>query len=158
MWCLCRGCFELEQIPEDLMKGVSFPIYKDGDRRNPNNYRGISLLSKVGKLYSSILNRRLVKWTEENGIVLEEQGGFRPGRGCSDQIFVLMSILKGRIGKKTFGCFIDLRKAYDRVWRTGLWKGLWDEGIRGKIWRVLKNMYSNRARYHQTYASASSKK
>ena len=40
-------------------------------------------------------------------------------------------------------CFIDLKKAYDRVWRTGLWKRLWDEGIRGKIWRVCRKLYKN---------------
>ena len=143
IWRLCRRCFELEHIPQEWMKGVIFPIYKAGDCRDPNNYRGISLLSVVGKLYSSVLNRRLVDWSEKNNIILEEQGGFRPGRGCADQLFVLMSLLKGRRGKKTYCCFIDLRKAYDRVWRTGLWKRLWDEGVRGKVWRVLKNMYSN---------------
>merc|ERR1712083_503308 len=36
---------------------------------------------------------------------------------------------------------MGLSKAYDRVWRTGLWKRLWDEGIRGKMWRVIKKMY-----------------
>ena len=143
IWILCRDCFELECIPEDWMKGVIFPIYKDGDARDPGNYRGISLLSIVGKVYSSVINKRLTTWSEKNGIVLEEQGGFRPGRGCVDQIYVLTSLLKSRRGKKTFCCFIDLSKAYDRVWRTGLWKRLWDEGIRGKLWRVLKNMYSD---------------
>ena len=125
------------------MKGIIFPIFKVGDDRDPNHHRGISLLSIVFKVYASVLNRRLVKWSEDNGIILEEQGGFRPGRGCVDQIFVLMSILKSRLGKKTYCCFIDLRKTYDRVWRSGLWKRLWDEGIRGKMWRVLKQMYSH---------------
>ena len=37
--------------------------------------------------------------------------------------------------------FIDVRKAYDRVWRDGLWKRLWDAGVRGKMWRVLRAMY-----------------
>ena len=118
-----------------------FPIHKEGDKRNPGNYRGISLLSIVGKIYAAVLQERLSKWCEKNGIIVEEQGGFRPGRGCADQIYVLMSIIKNRRGKKTYCCFIDLRKAYDRVWRTGLWKRLWDEGIRGKMWRVIKKMY-----------------
>ena len=41
----------------------------------------------------------------------------------------------------TYCCVIDLRKADDRVWRTGLWKRLWDEGKRRKMWRVLKDFY-----------------
>ena len=37
--------------------------------------------------------------------------------------------------------FIDVKKAYDTVWRDGLWKRLWDEGVRGKLWRVVQSMY-----------------
>ena len=43
--------------------------------------------------------------------------------------------------KKVMACFIDVRKAYDRVWRDGLWKALWQKGVRGKMWRVIKNYY-----------------
>jgi hypothetical protein len=42
----------------------------------------------------------------------------------------------------TYAAFIDVKKAYDTVWRQGLWKRLWDEGVRGKMWRVVKSMYS----------------
>ncbi|NRA93460.1 MAG: reverse transcriptase family protein, partial [Psychroserpens sp.] len=142
IWHICKKCFELETIPEDWMKGMIFPIYKDGDRRDPLNYRGITLLSVVSKVYTSILNERLSKWCEKNNIIVEEQGGFRKGRSCTDQIFVLAGLLNKRRDKKTFCCFIDLRKAYDRVWREGLWKRLWDEGVRGKMWRVIKNLYT----------------
>ena len=38
-------------------------------------------------------------------------------------------------------CFIDVRKAYDRVWRDGLWKALWQKGVRGRMWRVLRDYY-----------------
>ena len=44
--------------------------------------------------------------------------------------------------RTTYTAFIDVKKAYDTVWRNGLWKRLWDEGIRGKMWRVVKGMYS----------------
>jgi hypothetical protein len=59
----------------------------------------------------------------ETGIV-EEQGGFRPGRGTIDQRFVLTEILKSRVGISTYTAFIDVKKAYDTVWRQGLWKRL----------------------------------
>ena len=42
----------------------------------------------------------------------------------------------------TYAAFIDVKKAYDTVWRQGLWKRLWDEGVRGKMWRVVKSMCS----------------
>ena len=38
-------------------------------------------------------------------------------------------------------CFIDVRKAYDSVWRDGLWKALWQKGVRERMWRVLKDYY-----------------
>ena len=43
--------------------------------------------------------------------------------------------------KTTFVAFLDLRKAFDTVWRDGLWKKLWDCQIRGKMWRLLRSMY-----------------
>ena len=82
IWLLCTKCWKLEKVPVEWMKGIIFPIYKEGDSRDPNNHRGISLLSIVAKLYASVLNCRLSAWCENNGIILEEQGGFRPGRGC----------------------------------------------------------------------------
>jgi hypothetical protein len=135
-------CFETEKAPKDWAKGMIFPIHKEGDKRNPDNYRGISLLSIVGKVYTAILHARLSSWCEREGIIVEEQGGFRPGRGCVEQLYTLISVLTNRVGKKTYCCFIDLRKAYDRVWRKELWNRVWREGVRGKMWRVLRNLYS----------------
>ena len=140
LWRLCTICFEEEKIPEEWMKGIVFPIYKDGDKRDPLNYRGITLLSVVSKVYTSILNSRLTMWCEENNIIVEEQGGFRKHRGCIDQIFVLVGILKQRKKKNNYCCFIDLKKAFDRVWRNGLWKALWEAGIQGKMWRIINNL------------------
>ena len=74
-------------------------MYKDGDKRDTSNYRGITLLSIVGKVYGQVINERLMKWCEANGILVEEQGGFRPHRGCPDQLFSLVEILQIR-GKK----------------------------------------------------------
>ena len=121
------------------MQGVVFPLYKDGDDRDPMNYRGITLLSVVGKVYNRV--RRQTNLVRRGGIV-EEQGGFRPDRGTEDQLFVLTEVLRSRTERTTFTAFIDVKKAYDTVWRNGLWKRLWDEGVRGKMWRAIKGMYS----------------
>ena len=127
-----------------------FPIHKKGDKSDPYNYRGISLLSVVSKVYEAVLYKRVDDWcegrrrrAEMDATLCEEQGGFRRGRGCVDQIFVLSRIIENRNNRETFCCFIDLKKAYDRVWRDGLWKALFEEGIRGKMWRVLKSLYKS---------------
>ena len=61
---------------------------------------------------------------------MEEQGGFRAKRATSEQIFILKETIQGRRGakKKTFCCFLDIRKAYDTVFLEGLWKRMLDKG------------------------------
>ena len=133
LYVLCQKVWEKETVPEEWRKGIIFPIYKDGDKRDTSNYRGITLLSIVGKVYAHIINERMMKWCEENKILVEEQGGFRPERGCPDQLFSLVEILRNRGKKATFCCFIDVKKAFDRVFRGGLWERVAEEGIKGKM-------------------------
>ena len=108
-----------------------------------DNYRGIYLLSIVGKVYAAVLNQRLLHWCERSGKFGEEQGGFRPNRSTADHVFVLSEIVKER---KTRGldshiAFLDIRKAYDTVSHECLWKRLLDIGVNGKMWRVIRNIY-----------------
>jgi hypothetical protein len=142
LWMMMNEVWMKEKWPEDWGRGMIRPLFKEGDKRDPLNYRGITLLSVVGKLFSSILNKRLSEYLEEEGGVVDEQGGFREGRGCPEQIFALTEVLKMRRNRPTFCCFIDIKKAYDRVWRDGLWKRLWEVGVRGRMWRVIKEGYS----------------
>ena len=127
--------------PEQWLMGIQHPLFKSGEKRDPLNYRGIMLLNVTSKLYEAILEKRLDKWVEKKKIIKEEQGGFRKNRGCPDQIFTLSSILDKRKRKKTFCSYIDLKKAFDSIWRKGLWVKIWNMGIKGKFWRVLKDFY-----------------
>jgi len=72
---------------------------------------------------------------KEGSKLRDEQGGFRPDRRCADQMFLLHEIITERKERKqpTYCAFIDCRKAYDSVWRDGLWQSLWDLQLRGKI-------------------------
>jgi hypothetical protein len=137
--------WENESLPEELTRGRIVTLFKGGDPFDCGDYRGITLLSVVYKLLSSILNSRLSAFCEREEKLAEEQGGFRPGRGCADQVFNLFSIVGDRLrqGKPTLLCFIDIKKAYDRVWRDGLWVRLADCGVKGKMWRIIRMMYSS---------------
>ena len=110
---LFRKMWQEEQIPIDWARGIIVPLYKDGDSRNVDNYRGITLLSVVGKLYTSILNNRISKWLEKENKIVDEQAGFREKRSTVDQIFILKELILARKKKKkkTFCCFLDIRKA-----------------------------------------------
>jgi hypothetical protein len=57
------------------------------------NYRGISLVSHIGKLFTSTINTRLMKWSEDNSVLTDAQFGFRPGYDTHDAIFALHSII-----------------------------------------------------------------
>jgi len=68
------------------------PIFKKGDRREPKNYRGISILNTCYKLYSKILNMKLQKYTEV--FMTETQNGFRKGRSRTDPTFCLKLLIE----------------------------------------------------------------
>ena len=134
--------FENERWPERWATGIVFPLYKQDSRLDPGNYRPITLLSVVGKLFGSVVESRLSQWAEGCFALADEQGGFRRSRGTPDLIFLLREIILTREmrGQPTLATFIDARKAYDTVWREGNFVRLHDMGVRGKLWRQLQSM------------------
>ncbi len=95
------------------------------------SFRGINLLNDVGKVYGKVLIKRVREGTE--GMIHDEQGGFRRGRGCVDQIFAVRQVCKKYLakGKDVFWVFMDLEKACDRIVREGLWTVL---RLYGPVW------------------------
>ena len=112
---LLRTIWRTEQVPRTWQKAVIVPIHKKGDNQNCKNYRGISLLSITGKVFMKIIQSRLQRHYEQTG--REEQAGFRPGRGCCDQIFATHQLIEERIrcGQRTVVVFIDFKSAFDCV-------------------------------------------
>ena len=102
------------------------------------------MLSVVGKVFCKILNNRLVQCLDK-GVLHEGQAGFRINRSCMDNVYTLNEIVQGRLreDKKTYALFLDIQKAYDSVWHDGLWYKLWDMGVKGRMWRVIKKMYES---------------
>ena len=94
-------------------EGSIVPIFKSGDRHNTNNYRGITLLSCIGKLFTRVINDRLTTWADKNGIINENQLGFRKGRGTVDCLFILNGLIQMMLskGEKIYCCF-DLTITY----------------------------------------------
>lgn len=136
---------ELESVPYEWNKGIIIPIHKKGKKCDLNNYRGITLDSCVSKIYNRLITKSISTFLEENNILSEIQGGFRADHRCEDHIFTLKSIVTCRHAenKQTFLAFLDFKKAFDSVWREGLFNAIWEAGIKGRIWRILSNMYNN---------------
>ena len=78
---------------------------------------------------------------DKGGVLHEGQAGFRVNRSCMDTVNSLNEIVEGRFreGKCTYASFLDVCKAM--ILRDGLWVKLWDMGVKGRMWRVIKNMY-----------------
>ena len=129
--------------PKNWRKAIIFPIHKKGSRRVCKNYRGISLLSVPGKVFGKVLNDRMRSVTE--GKIMEEQVGFRPGRGCAENVFVIHQLGEKMLerGKKLYAAFLGLEKAYDRIWKARLWEALKQYGVQGRLLRAIQGLYKD---------------
>jgi len=130
-----------ECIPSAWNEAVIMPIFKKGARNECGNHRGISLIPVAPKLLTSVILRRLSSIRE--GHAREEQAGFRPGRGCIDQIFTLRQLLEHRhtYRRPTITVFLDIRAAFDSIDRSTLWNCLLKYGVPDKYIRILKALY-----------------
>ena len=147
LYRLFQTIFNAGLVPTIWGKCCITPIPKSSmkDPFTPLNYRDISLLSCVSKLYSRVINNRLTAYCNICDILVDEQNGFRKDRSCLDHIFSLSSIIKNRLlnNKPTFTCFIDMSKAFDWVNRDLLFLRLLQYGVDGKFYRTIKTLYRN---------------
>ena len=138
--------FTQEKIPKTWCLSQISLIYKKGDKQDPLNYRGIALLNTICKIFTQVLYFRMQNWCELNNILNECQAGFRQGRGTIDNIFTLttLSHLQLRLKKHSvFAIFVDFRRAFDTINHNILWQKLYNNGISGKIIRILQQLYKN---------------
>ena len=87
----------------------------------------------VGKVYAGVLNDRVKLITAEK--VIDEQGGFRAGRGCNDQSFTVRQIMEKSVEKDkvVYMAFVNIEKACDNVNREKLWRVLDEYGVEGRL-------------------------
>lgn len=141
-----NALFDAGHFPKMWSKSIIVPIYKKGDVDDPNNYRGVSLLSVVSKIFTYILNKRLSLWMEECELLAEEQAGFRADRSTVDHIFSLLCIIQKSMAQnkgKVYLAFVDYHKAFDSVDREKLWTCLGKKGLSHKMLQLIRKMYEN---------------
>ena len=131
-------------FPDIWAKGEIVPVFKKGNLDDPSNYRGLFLVSNVGKLFTFIINQRLNLWAEENSIFSENQYGFRKAKSVTDCIFIVHGLIEHFLNEsKPVNCsFVDLKKAFDYTDRRCLWYKLKLNGISSLLIDLIKNMYS----------------
>ena len=144
---LFNEIFDKGDMPSEWCENIICPLYKSGTSTNPENYRGISLINSIGKIFTGILTTRLQKWSEENGVIDESQAGFRKGYSTTDNIFSLQAIVQKYLCRQRgrFYCiFVDFKRAFDSIPHTKLWDSLQRKGINNnsKFIKIFQSMYS----------------
>ena len=111
---------------------------------DPDNYRGITVLSCFGKLFTSIINARINSFLENYKLLGNEQAGFRCNNSTNDHIFSLHCLVDLYLQKKKrlYCLFVDYRKAFDTIQRSLMWEKLFKIGINGNVLSVIKDMYA----------------
>ena len=101
-----------EYFPKMWSVGFIVPIYKSDGCDNPSNYRGITITSCVGKLFTSVINQRIIKFVEKQRIVSHHQVGFRKSYQTADHIFIVKTLINKYLhkGKKLYLCFVDFKR------------------------------------------------
>ena len=143
---LYSACYDNNIVPSVWYQSIICPILKRGkDSKYPLNYRAICLMSTVAKVFSDIINNRIVYYMETRQLFADEQNGFRRMRSCIDHLYVLTSIIRNR--KKdnlpTYVCYIDFTRAFDSVNHSLLWYKLHGLGISGTTLNIVRTMYRN---------------
>ena len=134
MYCVFTGRYPLQWSEAKV-----FNIFKKGDRLLPTNYRGISILVALAKLYDSVLSSRFLLWYKP----MYAQAGSQKGRGCAEQILCLRLIIDiARSKRRTlYIAFVDYHKAYDCVDRKKLLQYLDKRGCGTAFLTAIKDSY-----------------
>ena len=140
---LCQKIWEQKKWPTEWTQSLIIPLPKKGNPRQCQNYRTISLISHPSKIMLRILLNRLKPKAE--GLLSEEQAGFRTGRSTVEQIFNSRVLMEKHIQhqRDLFHNFIDFKKAFDRVWHDGLWHVLRGFNIEEGLVQTMQALYAH---------------
>ena len=135
-------------FPESWKRGNLVPVHKKESKNLVKNYRPISLLPICGKIFEKLIFNSMFKYFKDNDLLVKCQSGFLPGDSCVSQLLrITHDIFKafdGNPSLETRGLFLDISKAFDKVWHKGLLFKLKRNGIEGPLFLLLKNYLSNR--------------
>lgn len=144
---ICNGCMRLGYFPLHWRTANVLPIYKTGkDKHNPDSYRPISLLSTLAKLLEKVILTRLQDFILENEVIPPHQFGFRRSHSTAHQLIRITELIeKGFEEKKyTAAIFLDLERAFDKVWIEGLLYKMIKLNIPAYIIKIINSFLNNR--------------
>ena len=141
---LFTAMLKFSYTPENMKEGIIITLHKGGkkSKKDPNNYRAITLSSVFLKLFEKVIVDQLK--TDNKLMINKLQGGFQEKMGCIMTSFAFRECLhfSKENHSKLYVCFLDSRQAFDRVWHDGLFYKLWQLGVNKAIYKSILSMYA----------------
>ena len=148
-----------EYIPLNFRIGVQIPLHKGKNLPflDPNSYRGITLLSTFNKVFEILLWSRIENWWLNSDININTQCACKKGVSSIHTALLLQETISSQLeaNKKVYVAYLDVSKTFDSVWIDGHFYQLYQNGLRGNIWRLLYKCYINfrcRVRIHEIFS------
>ena len=136
----------MEKFPQEWKKANVVPVHKKNDEQLVKNYRPISLLPMCGKMFERILYNSLFNLLNQNDLISPAQSGFKPGDSCIKQLLSITHEIYHSMDKgcEIRGVFLDISKAFDKVWHEDLVSKLKQNGISGNLPNIFEVFLRNR--------------
>ena len=130
-------CLETGVFPSEWKRGNIVPIHKKGDKLTLKNYRPVSLLPICGKILERLMFNEMVKFFIENKLISSSQSGFKMGDTCTNQLLPITHEIYSSFdeGLEVRSVFLDISKAFDKMWHDGIIFKLTQNGVSGAFFR-----------------------
>ena len=137
---------QLAVFPSQWKEANVSPLHKKDSKQLVQNFRPISLLNCAGKLFERCVFKALFNHCIENDILSKFQSAYQPGDSPVSQLLEIYDVILEAMdeGKDVRFVFLDVSKAFDRVWHKGLITKLHAIGVRGTLLKWFENYLSNR--------------
>jgi hypothetical protein len=143
---LINKCIDSHRYPANWKIAIVTPLFKKGDTSDLNNYRGISILPPLNKVFEKILASQIKNYFEINKLFYAGQHGFRCNHSCETALHEIITACQNNRDKALINLlvFIDFKKAFDMVDPKLLLIKLLNYGFSNNAAKLLSDYFSNR--------------
>ena len=138
-----RNSLKSSIYPSTWKKANVIPVHKKDDKQCVNNYRPVSLLPVFGKIFEKLIFNEIYSFLDREKLLNTNQSGFRPFDSCVNQLLTItheiFSSFDCNPSLEVRSIFLDISKAFDKIWHEGLLYKLKSFGISGSLLNLIKH-------------------